>query len=142
MTSTDDRTEPGGRPDAEQDGEQGGQGHPFGPELGPLVDEVRRFAGALGDKAQEASATTLITLSGLADRLRTQQPEVYSHLAAAGTGLAAAGAELLAAYRAAVAGHESRWTAGQGAPTEKIDLDLDGDLGGDVDEADGSSVKQ
>ncbi|MEU3558799.1 DUF5304 family protein [Kitasatospora sp. NPDC006786] len=144
MTSTDDRTEPGGRPDGEQDGEQGGQGHPFGPELGPLVDEVRRFAGALGDKAQEASATTLITLSGLADRLRTQQPEVYSHLAAAGTGLAAAGAELLAAYRAAVAGHESRWTAGQGAPTEKIDLDLDldGDLGGDVDEADGSSVKQ
>ncbi|MFF2543265.1 DUF5304 family protein [Kitasatospora sp. NPDC058063] len=142
MTSTDDRTEPGGRPDAEQDGEQGGQGHPFGPELGPLVDEVRRFAGALGDKAQEASATTLITLSGLADRLRTQQPEVYSHLAAAGTGLAAAGAELLAAYRAAVAGHESRWTAGQGAPTAKIDLDLDGDLDGDVDEADGSSVKQ
>ncbi|MFD5434634.1 DUF5304 family protein [Kitasatospora sp. NPDC127067] len=142
MTSTDDRTEPGGRPDGEQDGEQGGQGHPFGPELGPLVDEVRRFAGALGDKAQEASATTLITLSGLADRLRTQQPEVYSHLAAAGTGLAAAGAELLAAYRAAVAGHESRWTAGQGAPTEKIDLDLDGDLGRDVDEADGSSVKQ
>ncbi|MFJ6775145.1 DUF5304 family protein [Kitasatospora sp. NPDC091257] len=146
MTSTDDRTEPGGRPDGEQDGEQGGQGHPFGPELGPLVDEVRRFAGALGDKAQEASATTLITLSGLADRLRTQQPEVYSHLAAAGTGLAAAGAELLAAYRAAVAGHESRWTAGEGAPTEKIDLDLDGDgggdLGGDVDEADGSSVKQ
>ncbi|MGW7447131.1 DUF5304 family protein [Kitasatospora sp. NPDC054795] len=142
MTSTDDRTEPGGRPDAEQGGEQGDQGYPFGPELGPLVDEVRRFAGALGDKAQEASATTLITLSGLADRLRTQQPEVYSHLAAAGTGLAAAGAELLAAYRAAVAGHESRWTAGQGAPTERIDLDLDGDLGGDVDEADGSSVKQ
>ncbi|MFF2116126.1 DUF5304 family protein [Kitasatospora sp. NPDC058184] len=142
MTSTDDRTESGGRPD----GEQGGQGHPFGPELGPLVDEVRRLAGALGDKAQEASATTLITLSGLADKLRTQQPEVYSHLAAAGTGLAAAGSELLAAYRAAVAGHESRWTAGQGAPTEKIDLDGDG--GGDggrgsgFDEADGPSAKQ
>ncbi|MFF4378956.1 DUF5304 family protein [Kitasatospora sp. NPDC001547] len=130
MTSTDDRdrTEPGAR----QGGEPGGQGNPFGPELGPLVDEVRRFAGALGEKAQEASATTLITLSGLADRLRTQQPEVYSHLAAAGTGLAAAGTELLAAYRAAVAGHEGRWTAGQGAPTEKIDLD----------EADGPSAKQ
>ncbi len=87
------------------------------------MDEVRRFAGALGEKAQEASATTLITLSGLADRLRTQQPEVYTHLTAAGSGIAAAGAELLAAYRAAVAGHERRWTAGQGAAAEKIDLD-------------------
>ncbi|GHF42276.1 hypothetical protein GCM10018790_20100 [Kitasatospora xanthocidica] len=149
MTSTDDRTEPvddraepvGGRTEADGDraepgqdrvaaddrAESGGPGeaqaHPFGPELGPLVDEVRRFAGALGEKAQEAGATTLIGLSGLADRLRTQQPEVYTHLAAAGSGIAAAGAELLAAYRAAVAGHESRWTAGQGADTEKIDLD-------------------
>ncbi|MEU8925199.1 DUF5304 family protein [Kitasatospora sp. NPDC048545] len=141
MTSTDDRTEPvddrtepvGGRTEAadgragQVDGEEGaradGQAHPFGPELGPLVDEVRRFATALGEKAQETSATTLITLSGLADRLRAQQPEIYTHLAAAGSGIAAAGAELLAAYRAAVAGHESRWTAGQGAATEKIDLD-------------------
>ncbi|MFG2904610.1 DUF5304 family protein [Kitasatospora sp. NPDC048286] len=162
MTSTDDRTEPGDdrtEPDDDrtepgdgQDGGHGGQGNPFGPELGPLVDEVRRFAGALGEKAQEASATTLITLSGLADRLRTQQPEVYSHLAAAGTGLAAAGSELLAAYRAAVAGHESRWTAGPGAPTEKIDLDADSDAapgadrgagrGAGFDEADGPSAKQ
>lgn len=151
MTSTDDRTEPVGDrtgPGDGQGGGQGGQGHPFGPELGPLVDEVRRFAGALGEKAQEASATTLITLSGLADRLRSEQPEVYSHLAAAGTGLAAAGSELLAAYRAAVAGHESRWTAGQAAPTEKIDLDadLDADPGSardaDFDEADGPSTKQ
>ncbi|MFJ9605638.1 DUF5304 family protein [Kitasatospora sp. NPDC101176] len=116
MTSTDDRTEP--------TAEQGGpQAHPFGPELGPLVDEVRRLATAVGQKAQEASADTLITLSGLADRLRTQQPEVYGHLAAAGSGLAAAGSELLAAYRAAVTGHEHRWTAGDSAPTERIDLD-------------------
>ncbi|MFJ7248605.1 DUF5304 family protein [Kitasatospora sp. NPDC098652] len=140
MTSTDDRTEPGT--------EQGsGPSHPFGPELGPLVDEVRRFAAAVGEKAQETSATTLITLSGLADRLRTQQPEVYSHLAAAGSGLAAAGAELLAAYRAAVAGHEQRWTAGEGASVEKIDLDAPGraedaaDADG-ADGADGPSAKQ
>ncbi|MEV7355211.1 MULTISPECIES: DUF5304 family protein [unclassified Kitasatospora] len=116
MTSTDDRTEPTAEPG-------GPQAHPFGPELGPLVDEVRKLASAVGQKAQEASADTLITLSGLADRLRTQQPEVYSHLAAAGSGLAAAGTELLAAYRAAVAGHEHRWTAGEGSPTERIDLD-------------------
>ncbi|MFJ2861664.1 DUF5304 family protein [Kitasatospora sp. NPDC087314] len=116
MTSTDDRTEPTAEPG-------GPQAHPFGPELGPLVDEVRKLATAVGQKAQEASADTLITLSGLADRLRTQQPEVYTHLAAAGTGLAAAGVELLAAYRAAVAGHEHRWTAGENATTERIDLD-------------------
>ncbi|MFJ2190418.1 DUF5304 family protein [Kitasatospora sp. NPDC087861] len=116
MTSTDDRTEPTAEPG-------GPQAHPFGPELGPLVDEVRKLATAVGQKAQEASADTLITLSGLADRVRTEQPEVYTHLAAAGTGLAAAGAELLAAYRAAVAGHERRWTAGESATTERIDLD-------------------
>ncbi|WP_369184260.1 DUF5304 family protein [Streptomyces sp. Y1] len=140
MTSTDDRTEPVEPPvepsadaNAAGAGEGGGApGSPFGPELGPLVDEVRRFAGAVGEKAQAAGADTLITLAGLADRLRTQQPEVYAHLAAAGSGLAAAGAELLAAYRAAVAGHESRWTAGPGAPAEKIDLDT----------PDGPSAKQ
>ncbi|WP_051710621.1 DUF5304 family protein [Streptomyces sp. NRRL S-350] len=119
----DDRTEPTEAGGGSTAGQAGGQDHPFGPELGPLVDEVRRFATAFGEKAQETGATTLITLSGLADRLRTQQPEVYTHLAAAGSGLAAAGAEILAAYRAAVAGHEHRWTAGQGAAAEKIDLD-------------------
>ncbi|MER7753398.1 DUF5304 family protein [Kitasatospora sp. NPDC097643] len=119
MTSTD-RTEP--------TAEAGGpQAHPFGPELGPLVDEVRRFATVVGQKAQEASADTLITLAGLADRVRTQQPDVYTHLAAAGSGLAAVGSELLAAYRAAVAGHESRWTAGESAPAERIDLDTPDD---------------
>ncbi|MFC5662089.1 DUF5304 family protein [Kitasatospora misakiensis] len=104
MTSTD-RTEPTAE-------------HPFGPELGPLVDEVRRFASAVGEKAQEASAETLISLAGLADRLREKQPEVYGHLAAAGT-------ELLAAYRAAVTGRERRWTAGESARPERVDLDED-----------------
>ncbi|MFJ2777803.1 DUF5304 family protein [Kitasatospora sp. NPDC087315] len=108
MTTTD-RTEP--------TAEQGGQeGHPFGPELGPLVDEVRRLATAVGQKAQEAGAETLISLASLADQLREKQPEVYGHLAAAG-------GELLAAYRAAVAGHEHRWTAGRSAGSERIDLD-------------------
>ncbi|MFJ3787233.1 DUF5304 family protein [Kitasatospora sp. NPDC090091] len=110
MTTADDRTEQAAE-------------HPFGPELGPLVDEVRRLAAAVGQKAQEASADTLISLAGFADRLREQQPDVYGHLAAAGSGLASAGAELVAAYRAAVAGHEHRWTAGDPARSERIDLD-------------------
>ncbi|AUY52106.1 MULTISPECIES: DUF5304 family protein [Streptomycetaceae] len=110
MSTADDRTEQAAE-------------HPFGPELGPLVDEVRRFATAAGRKAQEAGAETLISLAGLADRLRENQPDVYGHLANAGSGLAAAGGELLAAYRAAVAGHERRWTAGESARSERIDLD-------------------
>ncbi|WP_327676395.1 DUF5304 family protein [Kitasatospora sp. NBC_00458] len=125
MTTTDRTGSTPGQDGSGQDGpgQDGPQAHPFGPELGPLVDEVRRLATAVGGKAQEASAETLISLAGLADRVREKQPEVYGHLAAAGTGLAAAGAELLAAYRAAVAGHEHRWTAGEPARSERVDLD-------------------
>ncbi len=78
---------------------------PLAAELGPLVDEVRRFAVAVGEKAQEFGG-----------RLREQNPEVYGHLAAAG-------GELLAAYRAVVAGQERRWAAPGHADGERIDLD-------------------
>lgn len=138
MTTADDRTERAADPAAEpatdpvdapgaedsaagsagSAGPAGAAGNPFGPELGPLVDEVRRFAGVVGQRAQDAGAEALLSLAGLSDRLRERQPEVYGHLLAAG-------GELLAAYRAAVAGHEKRWTAGQGASTERIDLDAD-----------------
>ncbi|MFF4338597.1 DUF5304 family protein [Kitasatospora sp. NPDC001540] len=74
-------------------------------EFAPLVEEVRRFATALGGKAVE-----------IGGRLRESNPEVYGHLAAAG-------GELLAAYRAAVAGHERRWSEPQHAETERVDLD-------------------
>ncbi|BFV59745.1 hypothetical protein KCMC57_up48490 [Kitasatospora sp. CMC57] len=70
-----------------------------------LVEEVRRFAAAVGEKAQE-----------IGGRLREQNPEVYGHLAAAG-------GELLAAYRAAVSGHERSWSAPGHAEAEHIDLD-------------------
>ncbi|MEV4616889.1 DUF5304 family protein [Kitasatospora sp. NPDC049258] len=82
-----------------------GSGEPFGPELGPLVDEVRRFAEAVGGKALEFGV-----------RFRETNPEVYGHLAAAG-------GELLAAYRAAVAGHERRWSGPGHADSERIDVD-------------------
>ncbi|MFI5528100.1 DUF5304 family protein [Kitasatospora sp. NPDC051853] len=70
-----------------------------------LVEEVRKIAAAVGEKAQEAVG-----------RWREQNPEVYGHLAAAG-------GELLAAYRAAVSGHERRWSAPGRAEAEHIDLD-------------------
>jgi len=78
---------------------------PLAAELGPLVEEVRRFASAVGEKAQEFGG-----------KLREQNPEVYGHLAAAG-------GELLAAYRAAVSGHERRWAGPGHADSEHIDLD-------------------
>ncbi|MDH6110046.1 hypothetical protein P3T36_005772 [Kitasatospora sp. MAP12-15] len=73
--------------------------------LGPLVDETRKLAFAVGGKALHA-----------AGRFRDQYPEVYEHLATAGT-------ELMAAYRAAVAGHERRWAAPEPSGSERIDVE-------------------
>ncbi|WP_052432745.1 DUF5304 family protein [Streptacidiphilus carbonis] len=93
----------------------------FGPELTPLVDEVRRFATDLGERVSAASTAasngdSLGALQNLAAPLRAKHPEVYGHLIAAG-------GELLAAYRAAVSASEKRWTAEKPASSEQIDLD-------------------
>ncbi|MFJ5231625.1 DUF5304 family protein [Kitasatospora sp. NPDC088391] len=76
-----------------------------GGDFAPLVDEVRKFAAAVGVKAVE-----------IGGRLRESNPEVYGHLASAG-------GELLAAYRAAVAGHERRWSGPEPTEAERVDLD-------------------
>jgi len=95
---------------------------PFGSELGPLVDEVRKIATTIGDRLQQAQrASDALTgsatgLEQLTAPLREKHPEVYRHLAAAGN-------ELLAAYRAAVSGQERRWTGGKPPSSERIDLD-------------------
>ncbi|AXI77130.1 DUF5304 family protein [Peterkaempfera bronchialis] len=99
----------------------GEKAFPFGvggPELAPLVDEVRRFASAVGERMQEVSRTLGAGegLEQLASPLRERHPEVYRHLAAAG-------GELLAAYRAAVSGQERRWTGEKPSDSEHIDLD-------------------
>jgi hypothetical protein len=95
---------------------------PFGTELGPVVDEVRRIAANLGDRLQQAQRASEAIATGLQGweqvtaPLRENHPEVYRHLAAAGN-------ELLAAYRAAVSGQERRWTGGKPSSSEHIDLD-------------------
>ncbi|MCX4749564.1 DUF5304 domain-containing protein [Kitasatospora sp. NBC_01287] len=81
----------------------------------PLVDEVRRLASAVGGQAER-----------LFGRVKAENPDVFAHLSAAGS-------ELLAAYRAAVAGHERRWSAPDPADSEPIDLD-DEDGGGSTGE--------
>ncbi|SEL75081.1 DUF5304 family protein [Streptacidiphilus jiangxiensis] len=92
---------------------------PFGQELGPLVDEVRRFASAVSEKVTSLSSGAgdpMEVLQNLAAPLRSSNPAVYGHLLAAG-------GELIAAYRAAVSASERRWAAPKKDGTEHIDLD-------------------
>ncbi|MFC5906439.1 DUF5304 family protein [Streptacidiphilus monticola] len=92
------------------------------PDFAPLVDEVRKFATALGDKVGQASSAIsgggdpMQVLQNLAAPLRTKNPAVYGHLLAAG-------GELLAAYRAAVSASERRWSAPRPTSSERVDLD-------------------
>jgi hypothetical protein len=73
----------------------------------PVVDEVRKLVSAVGDQAQQVLG-----------RFRDDNPEAFQHLAAAGN-------ELLAAYRAVLAGQERRWSAPRPADSERIDLDTE-----------------
>jgi hypothetical protein len=99
--------------------EQAGQG------LGSATEELRRLAEAVAERlavlrspAVTIAAETVISqVKQVVDPIRERNPDVFDHLASAGS-------ELLAAYRAAVAGQESRWTVKRPAsPTEHIDLD-------------------
>ncbi|MGW1012280.1 DUF5304 domain-containing protein [Streptomyces termitum] len=70
--------------------------------------------GGLGGPAAQAAETVTETVKGLVEQARAavepvieRNPQVFDHLAAAG-------GELLAAYRSAVEGHETRWTRGPG----------------------------
>jgi hypothetical protein len=92
---------------------------PFGPELAPLVDEVRRFASSVSEKVTalgSGAADPMEVLQNLAAPLRSKSPAVYGHLLAAG-------GELIAAYRAAVSASERRWAEPKKNGTEHIDLD-------------------
>ncbi|MFG3283849.1 DUF5304 domain-containing protein [Streptomyces sp. NPDC048111] len=111
----------------------------YGTPPGSAAEELRKLFDAVTDKVS-GLLDGPAGLSGLAAQGAVQQlisqaksavepviernPEVFDHLAAAGS-------ELLAAYRSAVEGHERRWTAdaergrddGGPGPTEHIDLD-------------------
>ncbi|WP_282691833.1 DUF5304 domain-containing protein [Streptomyces sp. CC208A] len=67
-----------------------------------------------GQNAAEAADRAAEAVRGLVDQAKAavepiveRNPQVFDHLAAAGS-------ELLAAYRSAVEGHETRWTRGPG----------------------------
>ncbi|MEU7642616.1 MULTISPECIES: DUF5304 domain-containing protein [unclassified Streptomyces] len=119
----------------------------YGPQQGSAAEELRRLAdavtdklsaiqlpGALGGTAASSAVNQLLKQAKAAvEPVIERNPDVFDHLAAAGS-------ELLAAYRSVVEGSERRWTrdataedhpggeAGDPrddgpAGTERIDLD-------------------
>ncbi|MFJ6354066.1 DUF5304 domain-containing protein [Streptomyces sp. NPDC054835] len=98
-----------------------------GEEPGTPAEEFRKlfeavaekFSGTLGGpllggQAAETVHQVVNQAKSLVEPVIERNPEVFDHLAAAGN-------ELLAAYRSAVQGHETRWTRGDTRGTEPGD---------------------
>ncbi|MFJ3668368.1 DUF5304 domain-containing protein [Streptomyces sp. NPDC090106] len=113
----------------------------YGQPPGSAAEELRKLVDAVGDKLSSLQSPLLGAIAGPAAQQVVQQvvqqakaavepviernPDVFDHLAAAGT-------ELLAAYRSAVTAQEQRWTrkdtpsedrGEDPGPSERIDLD-------------------
>ncbi|WP_329616789.1 DUF5304 domain-containing protein [Streptomyces brevispora] len=97
-----------------------------GPTPGSAAEELRKLMDAVADKvaslqsplfgvaAQGAVQQVIKQAKSAVEPVIERNPDVFDHIAAAG-------GELLAAYRSAVEGQERRWTQGAGDPagTEK-----------------------
>ncbi|MFG3022780.1 DUF5304 domain-containing protein [Streptomyces sp. NPDC048254] len=110
----------------------------YGPPPGSAAEELRKLVDAVADKLSGIQTPLLGAVAGPAAQQVVRQvvqqaknavepviernPDVFDHLAAAG-------GELLAAYRSAVQTQETRWTSGSHdkgddpGPGERIDLD-------------------
>ncbi|MFE7553615.1 DUF5304 domain-containing protein [Streptomyces gardneri] len=116
-----------------------------GAEPGSAAEELRKLFDAVADKVGGLGGPLLGGLGGIGGQTVQQfvnqakaavepvierNPQVFDHLAAAGN-------ELLAAYRSAVESHETRWTRGgtvaEDDPRREADTrgDRDGEDGGD-----------
>ncbi|MBT2487104.1 DUF5304 domain-containing protein [Streptomyces sp. ISL-96] len=88
--------------------------------LDAVADKVTSLQSALPGMAAQGTVSQLINQAKSAvEPVIERNPEVFDHLAAAGN-------ELLAAYRSAVQGQEGRWTRGPARPTDRKN---DGDDG-------------
>jgi hypothetical protein len=112
----------------------------YGPPPGSAADELRRLVDTVADKLSGLQSPLLGPVAGPAAQQVVRQvvqqakaavepviernPDVFDHLAAAGN-------ELLAAYRSAVQRQESRWTARDTEPRDARDLDERPDEGGE-----------
>ncbi|MGW1492903.1 DUF5304 domain-containing protein [Streptomyces sp. NPDC002402] len=111
----------------------------YGTPPGSAAEELRKLLDVVAEKV----STFQTSLPGIAAQSAVQQlvsqaksavepviernPEIFDHLAAAGS-------ELLAAYRSAVEGHERRWTQ-----ERTPDPDISGDATDPRDEGPGAS---
>ncbi|MEU1310753.1 DUF5304 domain-containing protein [Streptomyces cinnamoneus] len=91
-----------------------------------VADKVAAFqlplgAGTAGAAAQSAVQQLVTQARAAVEPVIERNPEVFDHLASAGS-------ELMAAYRAAVQGHEGRWTRDEPSRARRKD---DGDGGND-----------
>ncbi|MEE1769018.1 DUF5304 domain-containing protein [Streptomyces sp. JV185] len=98
----------------------------YGPPPGSAAEELRKLVDAVADKisslqpplfgaaAQGTVQQIIKQAKSAVEPVIERNPDVFDHIAAAGS-------ELLAAYRSAVEGQERRWTQGAGDPagTEK-----------------------
>ncbi|EFE73903.1 hypothetical protein C6W96_08085 [Streptomyces sp. CS149] len=102
----------------------------YGPPPGSAAEELRKLVDAVADKvsslqtpllgvaAQGAVQQAIRQARSAVEPVIERNPQVFDHLAAAGN-------ELLAAYRSAVEGQESRWTrttegaSGTAGPSKK-----------------------
>ncbi|MFM9367423.1 DUF5304 domain-containing protein [Streptomyces sp. Da 82-17] len=97
--------------------EQARRREQYGAEPGSAAEELRKLMDAVAEKlsafqapiggaaAQGAVQHFVEQAKAAVEPVIERNPEVFDHLANAGS-------ELLAAYRSAVFGHERRWTAG------------------------------
>jgi len=111
----------------------------YGPPPGSAAEELKKLVDAVADKitglqnpllgavaqgtAQQMVNQVVRQAKSVVEPVIERNPDVFDHLAAAGS-------ELLAAYRSAVAAQEQRWTSGDRSPRdegtgrgEHIDLD-------------------
>ncbi|GGW18950.1 DUF5304 domain-containing protein [Streptomyces capoamus] len=117
-----------------------------GPPPGSAAEELRKLVDTVADKLSGLQAPLLGGLAGPAAQQMVRQvvqqakaavepvmernPDVFDHLAAAGS-------ELLAAYRSAVQAQEQRWTA-RGADPARPAGPADGDRPGRRDPGEGT----
>lgn len=93
----------------------------YGPPPGSAAEELRKLVDAVAEKvsslqspllgvaAQGAVRQVIRQAKSAVEPVIERNPDVFDHIAAAG-------GELLAAYRSAVEGQERRWTQGAGDP--------------------------
>ncbi|GGZ09631.1 DUF5304 domain-containing protein [Streptomyces poonensis] len=121
----------------------------YGPPPGSAAEELRKLVDAVTDKLSALQSPLFgAAASGAAQQVVNQvvrqaraavepvierNPQVFDHLAAAGS-------ELLAAYRSAVENQERRWTQGGTARDEDRDRRRDGGRDGDDDPGPGERI--